>query len=90
MRKKYSKQNIDCLVCFFFKSGRPVCKHIHFNFIKTTSKTPFLKKSQICRFLTQKLSSKGQLFQNTAEVLAIKMHIFRQKISSILLVLDPK
>ena len=80
VKKTYPKQNFNCLM--FFKSVRPVCYHLHFEFHKKTTPTgqnPFFLEKSNCAFLTKNLSSKGQLFQNTTSLLPIKMHTFRQK-----------
>ena len=85
---KMRKQNFKCLV--FFKSDRPVCNHLNVSLMKTNLKTIFFfKKIDFCIFNSKKLKEKKTV-QNTAKRLPIKMHIYRQKIISILLAFGQK
>ena len=52
----------------YYKFNNTRLRHIHFNFIKTTPKPHLSLKKSNFAFLTQKLSSKGHLFQNTAKL----------------------
>ena len=56
---------------------------LHLNFKKIHPKPPFLKLGRILRF-NPKNCRKGNLFQNIAKLLPIKMHWFRQTIISFL------
>ena len=81
MRKKTTISKISIQV-----GQTSLYNHLNVNFIKTTLKTILSLKKLIFAFLTQKT----KLFKNTAKGLPIKIHIYRQKIISILLAFGQK
>ena len=92
MRKKSILVKILSVWCFL-KSTRPVYYQLHLNLYKTSIKhflQKCIQKMHIYAFLTKKTWIGRHIFLKTANLLPIKLHIYRQKLISNSLALDQK